>query len=53
MTKIVRSPAIAARLASDGWEPGGGTPEEFTKFWLDTAKQFGHVIQERHITIEQ
>ncbi len=53
VTKVVRSPEITARLAADGWEPGGGTPEEFTKFWLDTAKQFGHVIQERHITIEQ
>ncbi len=53
VTKIVRSPEISARLAADGWEPGGGTPEEFTKFWLDTAKQFGHVIQERHMTIEQ
>lgn len=30
----------------------GGTPEEFTKIWMDTSKQLGHVIQERHITIE-
>jgi tripartite-type tricarboxylate transporter receptor subunit TctC len=52
VTKAVRSVDIRARLAADGWEPGGGTPEEFTKIWMDTAKQFGHVIQERHITIE-
>lgn len=51
-TEVVRSPEIRARLAEDGWEPGGGTPEEFTEIWLDTAKQLGHVIQERHITIE-
>ena len=52
VTKVVRSPDIRARLAEDGWEPGGGAPEEFTKMWMDTAKQLGHVIQERHITIE-
>ncbi|MGD0025037.1 MAG: tripartite tricarboxylate transporter substrate binding protein [Xanthobacteraceae bacterium] len=50
VTKVVRTPEISARLAEDGWEAGGGTPEEFTKFWLDTAEHFGHVIQERHIT---
>jgi tripartite-type tricarboxylate transporter receptor subunit TctC len=52
VTSVVRSPEIRARLAEDGWEPGGGTPEEFTKVWMDTAKLLGHVIQERHITIE-
>ena len=52
VTSVVRSPEIRARLAEDGWEPGGGTPEEFTKIWMDTAQQLGHVIQERHITIE-
>jgi tripartite-type tricarboxylate transporter receptor subunit TctC len=52
VTTVVRSPEIAARLAQDGWEPGGGTPEQFTKIWMDTAKQLGRVIQERHITIE-
>jgi tripartite-type tricarboxylate transporter receptor subunit TctC len=52
VTKIVRSPELSARFAADGWEAGGGTPEEFTKFWLETAKQLGDVIQQRHITIE-
>jgi len=52
VTQIVRSADIRARFAEDGWESGGGTPEEFTKMWMDTAKQLGHVIQERHITIE-
>jgi tripartite-type tricarboxylate transporter receptor subunit TctC len=52
VTKVVRSPEITARLEQDGWVPEGGTPEEFTKLWMDTAQQFGHVIQERHITIE-
>jgi tripartite-type tricarboxylate transporter receptor subunit TctC len=52
VTGVVRSPEIRARLAEDGWESGGGTPEEFTKLWMDTAQQLGHVIQERHITIQ-
>lgn len=52
VTTAVRNPEIRARLAEDGWEPGGGTPEEFTKLWMDTAKQLGRVIQERHITIQ-
>ena len=45
-------PRSAARLADDGWEPGGGTPAEFTTMWLQTSKQLGAVIQERHITVE-
>ncbi len=53
VTKAVRSPELSARFAQDGWESGGGTPEEFTKFWMETAKQLGRVIQERHITIDQ
>jgi len=52
VSKIVRSPEISARLADDGWEPGGGTPQEFTTLWLETAKELGAVIQQRHITIE-
>ena len=45
-------PRRQARLVADGWQPGGGTPAEFTKLWMDTLRQLGHVIQERHITIE-
>jgi tripartite-type tricarboxylate transporter receptor subunit TctC len=52
VTRVVRAPEIAARLAQDGWEPGGGTPEEFTAMWLQTSKQLGAVIRERHITVE-
>jgi tripartite-type tricarboxylate transporter receptor subunit TctC len=52
VTKAVRSPDVEARLAADGWQAGGGTPKEFTKLWMDTSKQLGRVIQERHITIE-
>jgi tripartite-type tricarboxylate transporter receptor subunit TctC len=51
VTKAVRNPEIKARLAADGWDAGGGTPEEFTKFWYDNAKQLGNVIERRHIKI--
>jgi tripartite-type tricarboxylate transporter receptor subunit TctC len=52
VTKVVRTPEISARLADDGWEAGGGTPEEFTTLWLKTSKELGAVIQQRHITVE-
>jgi tripartite-type tricarboxylate transporter receptor subunit TctC len=52
VTNVVRSPDLAARFAEDGWEPGGGTPQEFTTMWQETAKQLGAVIRERHITIQ-
>lgn len=51
-TMVVRSPDLSARFAQDGWEAGGGTPEEFTKMWKETAEQMGAVIQQRHITIQ-
>jgi tripartite-type tricarboxylate transporter receptor subunit TctC len=51
-TRVVRSPEISARLMADGWEPGGGTPEEFTAIWMKLSAQFGKLIQQQHITIE-
>jgi len=52
ITTVVRSPELKARFAEDGWQSGGGTPEEFTKLWRATAEHFGTVIRERHITIQ-
>jgi tripartite-type tricarboxylate transporter receptor subunit TctC len=52
VTAVVRSAQMSARLAQDGWQAGGGTPEQFTKLWMQTAKQMSRVIQERHITIQ-
>jgi tripartite-type tricarboxylate transporter receptor subunit TctC len=52
VTKVIRSPEISARLAQDGWEAGGGTPDQFTKLWMETSDQFGKVIRQRHITVE-
>jgi tripartite-type tricarboxylate transporter receptor subunit TctC len=51
-TRVVRSPEISARLMADGWELGGGTPEEFRSLWVKLSEQFGKVIQQRHITVE-
>lgn len=52
VTKVVRSPEISARLLHDGWQPGGGTPKEFTELWQKTSQQLGRVIRERHITVQ-
>jgi tripartite-type tricarboxylate transporter receptor subunit TctC len=52
VTTAVRSPDVTARLTADGWEPGGGTPEEFDALWKATSEQLGRVIRERHITIQ-
>ena len=52
VTAAVRSPDVSARLIGDGWEPGGGTPEQFDKLWKTTSEQLGRVIKERHITIQ-
>ena len=52
VTRIVRGPEISARLMDEGWEVGGGTPEEFTKFWLTSAEELGKVIKLRNIKLE-
>jgi tripartite-type tricarboxylate transporter receptor subunit TctC len=50
VTAIVRAPELSVRLAQDGWEPGGGTPEDFNKTWMATSTKLGDVIRQRHIT---
>ena len=52
VTRIVRGPDMRARLLDEGWDVGGGTPEEFTQFWLGTAEQLGKVIKLRNIKLE-
>ena len=52
VTAAVRSADVSGRMISDGWEPGGGTPEQFDKLWKTTSEQLGSVIKERHITIQ-
>jgi tripartite-type tricarboxylate transporter receptor subunit TctC len=52
VTAIVHAPELSARLAQDGWEPGGGTPEDFTKLWVATSTKLGDVIRQRHITLQ-
>ena len=52
VTRIVRGPEMSTRLLDEGWDVGGGTPEEFTRFWLNTAEQLGKVIELRHIKVE-
>jgi len=52
MSRIVRSAEIAPRLAEYGWEPGGGTAEEFDHFAKATAERHGRVIDQANIRIE-
>ena len=43
---------IADKLEKSGISTATSTPEEFTALWMATAKQFGAVVRERHITVE-
>jgi tripartite-type tricarboxylate transporter receptor subunit TctC len=52
VTRIVRGPEITGRFRQEGWDIGGGTPEEFTRFWLTTSAQLGEVIKARNIKLE-
>lgn len=42
---ILREPVPAARLAAQGAEPGGGTPEQFAALIAQTRADLGPVIQ--------
>jgi tripartite-type tricarboxylate transporter receptor subunit TctC len=52
INRIVKTPDIAAKISEQGWEVGGGTAEEFTKFWLSTSDRLGEVIRQRGIKVE-
>ena len=52
VSQIVRSPEMNQRFADLGWEPGGGTPDEFLVFWKASADQLGDVIRRANIKID-
>jgi len=52
MTRIIRSPEVSQRMIELGWEPGGGTPDQFFAFWKASADQLGDVIRRAHIKVE-
>ncbi|HEX2547086.1 MAG TPA: tripartite tricarboxylate transporter substrate binding protein [Ramlibacter sp.] len=41
----MNSPAVKSALASDGAEPGGGTPAEFARFMAEEIKAWGEVVR--------
>jgi len=52
MTRIIRSDEVSKRIIELGWDPGGGTPEQFFAFWKASADQLGDVIRRANIKVE-
>jgi tripartite-type tricarboxylate transporter receptor subunit TctC len=53
VTKIVRSPGLVEKLAAQGAEPAGGTPEEFAAYLRAEAARWGRVIRDNDIHTKQ
>jgi tripartite-type tricarboxylate transporter receptor subunit TctC len=51
-TRIIRSPEVSQRMVELGWEPGGGTPEEFFAYWKASADHLGDIIRRAKIKVE-
>jgi tripartite-type tricarboxylate transporter receptor subunit TctC len=52
VAKILRMPDVTEKLAAQGAEPGGGTPEELTTFTESEIKKWGKVIKDANIKID-
>ena len=48
----LRVPAVHTRLSSEGAEPVGSTPEQFSKFLAAEVRKWARVIKEAKITLE-
>lgn len=51
INKIVKAPNFAARIANEGLEPTGGTPEEFLTLIKREIAEWAEVIKQAKITI--
>ena len=51
INKIVKAPDFATRIASEGLEPAGGTPEEFLTLIKREIAEWAEVIRQANITI--
>jgi tripartite-type tricarboxylate transporter receptor subunit TctC len=51
INKIVKAPDFAARIAHEGLEPTGGTPEEFLALIKREIAEWAEVIKQANITI--
>ncbi|WP_353152276.1 tripartite tricarboxylate transporter substrate binding protein [Pollutimonas bauzanensis] len=49
--KVLAMPDIKKRLADQGMEPGGETPEEFSKSIKEESKKWAKIIADRKISI--
>jgi len=49
---VLRRPDVLERFASDGLEPGGITPEEFTAFIAAEIKRWGAVVRTAKIRLD-
>jgi len=52
LVKISRSPDVIERLAPDGGEPVGGTPEHFARLIVTETARWGKLIKEAGIRFE-
>jgi len=52
INRILKSPEVVERLASDGSVPQGSTPEEFAKFIASEQKRWGQVVKSANIKPE-
>ncbi|MDB5882312.1 MAG: hypothetical protein JWP43_2190 [Ramlibacter sp.] len=52
IASVVQAPAFKAEAIELGYEPGGGTPEEFTGFIKSEMNKWGRVIKDAKIKVE-
>jgi tripartite-type tricarboxylate transporter receptor subunit TctC len=50
MTGILQTPAVQEKLAADGTQPVGNTPEEFARFLKSETDKWGKVVRAAGIT---
>ena len=51
INKIVKAPDFAKRIASEGLDPAGGTPEEFLAVIKREIAEWAEVIKQANITL--
>jgi len=51
IAEVLKLPQVRRRLANEGMEPGGGSPEEFKAFITKQVNKWRRVVKEAHITI--
>ena len=50
--KILAQPAIRERLAPQGLEAVGGSPEQFARLYRDDYEKYGKLVKELNIKID-